>query len=53
LQVTDLLRVWGTPVDQHHLDKEWPNFDKDMDGFIDWVHMKRLFEVCEDKHIIH
>jgi hypothetical protein len=50
--VSDLLRVWGTPVDQYLLDKEWPNWDKDFDSMIDWQHFKRLFEVLEVKHVI-
>mgnify|MGYP002380468842 CR=1 FL=1 len=52
-QVLDLLRIWGTPLDKHLLDKEWPNWDNDFDGLLDWTQYKRLFEVLLEKHTLH
>jgi hypothetical protein len=52
-QVLDLLRIWGTPLDKHLLDKEWPNWDNDFDGLLNWTQYKRLFEVLLEKHTLH
>jgi Ca2+-binding EF-hand superfamily protein len=52
-EVSDVLRVWGTPVEMHALEKEWPNYDNDFDGMIDYGQFKRLFEVLLEKRAIH
>ncbi|ELR13941.1 EF hand domain containing protein [Acanthamoeba castellanii str. Neff] len=52
-EVLDLLRIWGTPLDKHLLDKEWPNWDNDFDGLLDWNQYKRLFQVLLEKHTLH
>lgn len=52
-QALDLLRVWGTPVDKHALDKEWPKYDSNWDGAVNWNQFKRIFEVLIEKKIVH